>query len=43
MPKPVQQPHPPIFMPAQTPKAMDRNAREGYGANQGAGRWTFER
>ena len=33
----------PIFMPAQTPKAMERNAREGYGANQGAGRWTFER
>ena len=43
MPKPVQQPHPSIFMPAQTPKAMDRNAREGYGATQGAGRWTFER
>jgi len=43
MPKPVQQPHPPIFMPAQNPKAMERNAREGYGANQGAGRWTFER
>ena len=33
----------PIFMPAQTPKAMERNAREGYGANQGAGWWTFER
>src|SRR5262249_58670504 len=42
MPKPVQQPHPPIFMPARNPRAMERNAREGYGANQGAGRWTLE-
>src|SRR6266571_7194653 len=42
MPKPVQQPHPPIFMPARNPRAMERNAREGYGATQGAGRWTLE-
>ena len=42
MPKPVQKPHPPIFMPARNPRAMERNAREGYGANQGAGRWTLE-
>ena len=33
----------PIFMPAQTPTAMERNAREGHGANQGAGWWTVER
>ena len=43
MPKPLQKPHPPIFMPAQNPRAMERNAREGYGSNQGAGRWTIER
>ena len=43
MPKPVQQPHPPIFMPAQSAKSVERNAREGYGATMGAGRWTIER
>src|SRR5579883_3446130 len=35
VPKPVQQPHPPIMFPAMNPKAMERNAREGYGANMG--------
>ena len=42
-PKPVQKPHPPIFMPAMNPRAMERNAREGYGANQGGSRWSLER
>jgi alkanesulfonate monooxygenase SsuD/methylene tetrahydromethanopterin reductase-like flavin-dependent oxidoreductase (luciferase family) len=32
-PRPVQQPHPPIFLPAMRAKAMERNAREGFGAN----------
>ena len=43
MPKPVQKPHPPIFMPAMHAKSIDRNAREGYGANMAGGRWTLER
>jgi alkanesulfonate monooxygenase SsuD/methylene tetrahydromethanopterin reductase-like flavin-dependent oxidoreductase (luciferase family) len=42
-PKPVQIPHPPIFMPAMNSRSMERNAREGYGANMAAGRWSFER
>ena len=42
-PKPVQKPHPPIFMPAMNPKSMERNAREGYGAAMAGGRWTLER
>lgn len=32
-PRPVQQPHPPIFLPAMREKAIERNAREGFGAN----------
>ena len=32
-PRPVQQPHPPIFLPAMRAKAIERNAREGFGAN----------
>ena len=43
MPKPVQKPHPPIYMPAMNAKAMERNAREGYGCNMAAGRWSLER
>ncbi|HIN36642.1 MAG TPA: LLM class flavin-dependent oxidoreductase [Dehalococcoidia bacterium] len=43
MPKPVQKPHPPVFMPAMNPKSMERNAREGYGAAMAGGRWTLER
>jgi len=35
VPRPVQKPHPPIYFPALNPKAMDRNARFGYGANMG--------
>lgn len=35
VPKPVQKPHPPIYFPALTAKAMERNARFGYGANMG--------
>lgn len=42
-PKPVQKPHPPIYMPAMSPKGMERNAREGYGANMPIGRWSIER
>ena len=34
-PKPVQRPHPPIYLPAQNPKSMERNARFGYGADLG--------
>lgn len=43
MPKPIQKPHPPIFMPAMNARSMERNAREGYGANMAGGRWTLER
>jgi alkanesulfonate monooxygenase SsuD/methylene tetrahydromethanopterin reductase-like flavin-dependent oxidoreductase (luciferase family) len=35
LPKPVQQPHPPIFCPALTARAMERNARFGYGSDMG--------
>jgi alkanesulfonate monooxygenase SsuD/methylene tetrahydromethanopterin reductase-like flavin-dependent oxidoreductase (luciferase family) len=35
VPKPVQKPHPPIYFPALNPKAMERNAREGYGSDLG--------
>ena len=35
LPKPVQKPHPPIFMPAMNLRSMERNVRLGYGANMG--------
>ena len=41
-PKPVQTPHPPIFMPANNARSIERNAREGYGSAMAADRWTWQ-